>query len=183
MRVDTSEIVTISTFIYYYTCFLAIEVTGLLSYAVYKFSIDKEDRDIFERNKHRRMSHVKVFIQINDELKENYNIYIKERGSTNWSFYSEFEVNHFRKQFGYNATGQEFKIIKWSELKGDLIMILNDLKNTTLLGNYEYIYQRLNEIMKYIDKNQLDINLFKNMKTTFEEVLKENEKIINYLSV
>ncbi|CAM3907354.1 hypothetical protein COLU111180_13725 [Cohnella lubricantis] len=62
-------------------------------------------------------------------------------------------------------------------------MILNDLKNTTLLGNYEYIYQRLNEIMKYIDKNQLDINLFKNMKTTFEEVLKENEKIINYLSV
>lgn len=51
MKIDMSDNVTLSTFIYYYTCFLAIEVTALLSYAVYKLSLEKEVREIEEKKK------------------------------------------------------------------------------------------------------------------------------------
>lgn len=49
MKINTEDIVSISTFIYYYTCFLAIEVTALLSYAVYKFSVNKDQKDAAEQ--------------------------------------------------------------------------------------------------------------------------------------
>lgn len=36
LQINMSETVTLSTFIYYYTCFLAIEITGIFSYLVWE---------------------------------------------------------------------------------------------------------------------------------------------------
>ncbi|OAS21382.1 hypothetical protein [Paenibacillus oryzisoli] len=182
LRGDTDELVSVSTFIYYYTCFLAIEVTGILSYAVYQFSIKKESNDVYERNKERRLKHVRKIVLINDELQENQKLYLKERGNSKWSFYSEMEHNHFRVQFAYHIEGQEFKLAQWRELKGDLNIILSEINNIDLFIKMEYIYLGLNEIISHQDKNELDLTLFKNLNETLQIVKQENEKIINYLS-
>lgn len=183
MKININDIVSISTFIYYYTCFLAIEVTGLLSYALYKFSINKEERDVFERKRSRKLNHIKKINQINDELRENYNAYIKERGSSKWSFYAEIETNHLRKQYGYGIYGEEFKVEKWNELKADLYIVLNELKNPSLMSKFEYVYEGIKELINHQDKDQLDLLKFKDLKQNFNEILTENQKIINYMSI
>lgn len=182
MRIDTGEIVSISTFIYYYTCFLAIEVTGILSYAVYRFSVNKEDSDKNGREKEKKLQNVKKIIQINHELHENYKTYTKERGNNKWSFCIGLEDDYSGKQYGYNEYGQEFKSDKWQDLRGDLNIILIEIKNIELFENIESIYECLDQIRCHQDTNELDLSLFSNFNQKFLNVMKETEKIINYLS-
>lgn len=182
MRIDTEEIVSTSTFIYYYTCFLAIEVTGILSYALYRFSVNKEDSDKNVRDKEKKIQNVKKIIQIYHELEENYKKYTKERGNLKWSFYKGLEGENSGKQFGYNEYGQEFNSDKWQDLKGDLNIIFIELENIGLFESIESIYESLDQIKYHRDVNELDVPLFSNLNKKFINVIEETKKIINYLS-
>lgn len=182
MRINTNEIVSISTFIYYYTCFLAIEVTGILSYAIYQFSVNKENSDLDEKRRERKVQHLRNIIQINHELQKNYQVYIKERDNTRWSFYILLEVNHFKSQFTYSGAGQEFQLEKWKEIRGDLNIVFSEIKNMELLQKIECLYLCLDEIKNNTDKKDINVSLFKNFNELLIYVIEENEKIINYSS-
>ncbi|MEK3951247.1 hypothetical protein MHB46_22995 [Paenibacillus sp. FSL H7-0703] len=72
MKINTEDIVSISTFIYYYTCFLAIEVTALLSYAVYKFSVNKDEKDAAEQKSKEKEFDQKLKVHLDNYIEYSF---------------------------------------------------------------------------------------------------------------
>lgn len=83
LEINMSETVTLSTFIYYYSCFLSIEVTGILSYLLFKLTKDKYLNDEKEKDQLEKKEFIKILNELLIELESNYKAYTRERSNTN----------------------------------------------------------------------------------------------------
>lgn len=97
LEIDIIEKVSIFIFIYYYICFLVIEVIGILSYVVYKLSSQKEKRD-------EKVVFLDKLIFLKIELKNNLFLYL-----VILFIYGDNEMNLKKIIGNYDWRGLEYK--------------------------------------------------------------------------
>lgn len=155
LRINMDEIVTQSEFIYYYSCFLGIEVTGILSYLLYKLTVNKYSDEAKEKvlSEHKKV--VEILNEILIELKGNREAYRNERNSSKWSFYSIFEIQKL-SQYGYGQICQEFKIEKWEKHLSSFIFIQDYLVDPSLMKLLTEVYKTLDSLSNHTDINQIE---------------------------
>lgn len=159
LEIDTTEKVSISTFIYYYTCFLAIEVTGILSYAVYKLSSQKEKRD-------EKAVILDKLTSLKIELKNNLSSYLVTLFTT-----GDNEMNLKRIIGNHDWRGSEYKsylinknleieIMIWEQNSYDLKNFFKKNGEEQLLKDLTFIYERLEELKFNRKTSQLKEDLY-----------------------
>ncbi|MGE7094466.1 hypothetical protein ACQKII_24145 [Lysinibacillus sp. NPDC048646] len=175
LEIDTSEKVSISTFIYYYTCFLAIEVTGILSYAVYKLSSYKEKKE-------KKDEIIEKVILVNRELRVNlfvYNAELYTVGGVSCNLKKIIKDKEMNDYGNYlKQKNLSFNTIEWEKHKFELEIILKN-------NNEEILYAETNEIYNsiYILNNtkwsyNLPTEQFKMFDKTIEKINSNLEMIV-----
>ncbi|OPJ59403.1 hypothetical protein [Clostridium chromiireducens] len=172
LRINTNEIVTQSEFIYYYSCFLSIEVTGILSYLLYKITLGKYSDEAKEKVFSEKKEVGLMLNEILIELRNNRDAYKKERDGTNWSFYKLFELENYN-QFSYGQICTEFEVEKWEKNLTSFIFIKKYFKDHLLLERITEVYSIFDFLSKHTDKDQCEsINLEGFMEKT-DKVIEE----------
>lgn len=134
--------VTQSEFIYYYSCFLGIEVTGILSYLLYKLTVNKYSDEAREKLLSESKEILGILNEVLMELKVNRDTYTKERNDSKWSLYKMFEIEK-HKQFGYGQIFQEFKVEKWEKHLSSFIFIKKYFKVDSLMDDLTQVIESL----------------------------------------
>jgi hypothetical protein len=181
LEINTNETVTISTFIYYYTCFLGIEVTGLLSYFVYQLSLDKDSWERREREFEKKRDILRIVNEVFQELSLNLNAYMKKRGThDNWSFHDKLECQT-KTQFNYGSSGNEFKDDKWKKHKAEMEILFVKSFSSEILSRLDHVYENFNEIA--IHSDVINLADFSGMTVDVEGCKKELESLLHLLQM
>ncbi|WP_427137331.1 hypothetical protein [Psychrobacillus psychrodurans] len=175
LEIDTSEKVSISTFIYYYTCFLAIEVTGILSNAVYKLSSYKEKKE-------KKDELLEKIIIVNRELRENLFVYRMELYTVGVESYNLKKIiqkeqmddfwQHLRRR------GLSFNTIAWEKYKYELDAILEKNNEVVLSKEINEIYHSIDILNKTKWSYSLHARDFEEFDVIIENINIKLEKIV-----
>lgn len=180
-RIHSISDVSYSNFIYYYATFLAIEVTGILSYAVYKLAFKTEAREVALIRSKKASYYIAILSEVLVELRKNHKEYTLKRDNSNWSFKSIIE-DEPRSQFGYNDRNQGFKFTKWHDNNGSLLVVLKDLDKADLFYRTCKVVELLEVIAEKTDVNQFDLSEYELFEVSFKSVIFEIMNIIEELS-
>lgn len=169
-KISFVDDITIQDFIGQYFVIVGIEVTGFLSYAIYKLStvsLEKKEKEM----------QVKFIISLKEVLEEiegNYNIYVG-KGFPNgdkYNFYQYLEVYNELKQWGYND--RKFKLSKWNKENIELIYQRGGYFGVKIDNAYSKL--------KHINENKNILNLKKLQFIDFrDEIITLITDIRNYI--
>lgn len=182
LKIDTNGVVTFSEFIYYYSCFLGIEITSILSYLVYKITVDKYSEERDEKKAKDKKEVIDILSEILLELKGNRENYKRERFSgEKKSFFELLEGE--TKQYGYGDICEEFKSDKYDKLASKFIHIKNYLEGDSLTDKIEDIYSILKKIRRSTDVKEFGEDELKGFNDNLNIIIGSIEFAIDFLKI
>lgn len=170
LMISFNEDFTITDYIAHYFTIAGIEVTGILSYAIYKLSTVSFEK----KEKEMQVKFIISLKQVLEEIEINYNIYIGNGfpNGEKYNFYQYLEVHQELHQWGYND--RKFQVSKWNKENIELIY-----QRGGYLGiKIDSIYRRFKHINKCKDIINLDKSQFIDFKN---EILTLKTDITNYI--
>ncbi len=180
-RIHSILDVSYSNFIYYYATFLGIEVTGLLSYAVYKLAFKTEAREVALIRSEKASNYISTLSDILVELKKNHKEYTLKRDKNNNSFKSIIEDDP-RGQFGYKGWNAKFDFSKWNNSNGILLVVMKNIEKEDLYDRIKNVIEMLEVIAEKGDVNEFDLSEYELFEVSLKSVIFEIMGVIEELS-
>jgi len=179
IKINMDEPISVSNYIYYYSCFSAIGVTSIFSYSIYKLSLNIDQRQLQESQNLKNLKFSYAIISILKELKQNEIAYSKNRPG-DWTFKKILEKCDFESFIFDNAT-QDFSAESWSIYADDFIMCVKELnEDNSIINNLEKLQNSFKELKSSKDKYNITMS-YENFTELISETIRRLEEIVRKL--
>lgn len=171
--------ITFSNFVYYYLVIISTEVGSVFSYFLYKLSIKKDNREVYESTREEKKDIYIMLSEVLSEIEYNKIEYTRLRGDPShaWSFKQAFEIEG-KFNFIYGDEGNSFKMIAWLKYKNVFQTRINKIDFMYSDVNLIELYNRITVILdRKIIYDISDLGCFYGLAECFEKCTKEIRKL------
>ncbi len=176
LKINMDEPISVSNYIYYYSCFSAIGVTGIFSYSIYKLSFNIDQRQLLESQKLKNLKFNNGVINILKELIQNEKAYSINRSPDDWSFKRILEESKFGS-FDFGNATKEFSTELWSFYADDFILCVQESnEENSIVERLEKLNSTFKELKSCQDKFDIKMS-YKDFTKLLSETINRLEGI------